>query len=153
MEYYWGFGTAVSCAVLATSLAFIVVEYCTQSHLSTERYDDAMQGLRAVRRFKKYTHLFRRVPDDVIEFVKRLYHKVFRKGSRGGRRSLVWTWKTARPGPWRDRLGVGGVGGEGIYPENYPLTRPSMDNRSYSYPDASGSLQRLPTIHVDNRFE
>jgi hypothetical protein len=160
VRYYWGFGTALSCAVLAASLFFIVVEYCTQSHLSTEEYENAMQGLRAVRRFKKYTNLFRRVPDDVIEFVKRLYHMVRRRGVRSGRRSLVWTWQVAPPQRPRvvvDRLSDGG--GEETYRENIPLHgRPSLD-RQYSFPEVGGSdygggsLQRLPTISVDGRFE
>ncbi|MCJ1428298.1 hypothetical protein MMC29_006207 [Sticta canariensis] len=93
VTYYWGFGVALSCAMMTTAFAFIVTEYCTQSHLSTEDYADAAQGLRRTRCFKKYTY-FLGVPGYLIEVGKRVCHKIFGRYVDRGRRSLVWTWKT-----------------------------------------------------------
>lgn len=82
--------------MMATAFAFIVTEYCTQSHLSTEDYADAAQGLRRTRWFKKYTY-FLGVPGYLIEVGKRVCHKIFGRYVDRGRRSLVWTWKTRYP--------------------------------------------------------
>lgn len=97
-----GLGTALSTSIMAIAFAFIMAEWCTQSHLSTESYEHARQGLRRTRRFKKYTAWFRRVPNLVILTSKWAWFMVVPKGrsynvknSRGWkRRSLVWTWQT-----------------------------------------------------------
>lgn len=81
---------------MATAFAFIVTEFCTQSHLSTEDYADAAQGLRRTRWFKKHTY-FLRVPGYLIKVGKRVCHKIFGRHVDRGRRSLVWTWKTRYP--------------------------------------------------------
>ncbi|MCJ1469601.1 hypothetical protein MMC07_008236 [Pseudocyphellaria aurata] len=94
VKYYWGFGIAVSCAVMAIGFAFVVTEYCVQSHLSTEEYANAVRGLMRTRRFKKYAHVFRDIPEHLIAFGKFCCHKIFGRHIRDGRRSLVWTWKT-----------------------------------------------------------
>lgn len=94
VEYYWGFGAGLSCIVLTIGLTFVVVEYCTQSHLNTEDYDTAMRGLRVTRWFKKYTYYFRGVPNFLIEAAKRLGHMMLRRRVRAARRSLVWTAAT-----------------------------------------------------------
>lgn len=78
--------------MMAVGFAFIVTEYCTQSHLSTECYADAAQGLRRTRWFKKHTYFFRGI-EYVIEFGKLLCLKIFGRHVHRGRRSLVWTWK------------------------------------------------------------
>ncbi|KAL8831432.1 MAG: hypothetical protein Q9191_000876 [Dirinaria sp. TL-2023a] len=98
----WGAGTAVSTFVMVVAFVFIVVEWCTQSHLSTNHYQSAMQGLRRTRRFKKYTAWFRGIPDltilagrwawIVVTGRGRRYDVKGRKGWE--RRSLVWTWQT-----------------------------------------------------------
>ena len=94
---------------MGVAFAFIVIEYCTQSHLSTENYADAMQGLKRTRQFKKYTAWLRDVPDFIINSIKRLWFEfIWRRRTRysqdlqagrygqGGRRSLLWTWTTKR---------------------------------------------------------
>ena len=105
---------------MGVAFVFIVVEYCTQSHLSTEDYDDAMRGLKRTRRFKKYTAWLRDVPDYIIDFIKRLWSHMLRRNKRlgddgqsgryglRGRRSLLWTWQTnhQRGRTWRDSRGV-----------------------------------------------
>src|SRR5690242_11807459 len=44
--YYWASGTTLTATVMFLSMFYITVEWCQQSFLSTEDYDDAMQGLR-----------------------------------------------------------------------------------------------------------
>ena len=91
---YWSAGTATSCIVLLAGMLYIVHEYCTQSHLSTEDYQRAMQGLRLTRRYKKHTRFIRWVPDITIRLGKR-FGALFGIGSmsRGQpeRKSLIWT--------------------------------------------------------------
>ena len=91
---YWGTSTALSIFVMSAGLAYIVHEYCTQSHFSTESYDRAMQGLKLTRRFKKHTAIFRVIPDMGIKFGKLCFFKITGGKSRKGRRSLVWTADT-----------------------------------------------------------
>ncbi|KAA6408754.1 MAG: hypothetical protein FRX48_07097 [Lasallia pustulata] len=91
---YWGGATALSIIVMSGGLAYIVHEYCTQSHLSTESYPRAMQGLRLTRRFKKYTAIFRVVPGFGIKLGKLLWWKISNGRSKKGRRSLIWTADT-----------------------------------------------------------
>ncbi|KAI4275592.1 MAG: hypothetical protein LQ337_003104 [Flavoplaca oasis] len=76
---------------MSVGLAYIVFEYCTQSHLSTEDYDRAMNGLKHTRWFKKHTRFVRVVPDVLINWGKLFWHKMTRGKSRRHRRSLVWT--------------------------------------------------------------
>lgn len=89
-----GGATALSIIVMSVGLAYIVHEYCTQSHLSTESYTRAMQGLRFTRRFKKYTAIFSFVPSFGIKVGKLLWWRISNGRSRKGRRSLVWTADT-----------------------------------------------------------
>lgn len=89
-----GAATALSLLVMSAGLAYIVHEYCTQSHLSTESYSRAMQGLRYTRGFKKYTAVFRLVPEYGIKVGKLLWWRISGGRSRRGRRSLVWTADT-----------------------------------------------------------
>lgn len=155
---YWGTGTALTCSVLTVSLFFIVVEYCTQSHLSTEEYEKASNGLWAVRKFKKYTYYFRRVPDYLIDVVKRVFHQLLGNRVRGGRRSLVWRSTVYRHQPL-PRLVVirdHAVGSGDDDAENIPLTGPSYSERrdshssngGSSYSD-NGSLQRPPLARAN----
>lgn len=91
---YWGASTALSIFVMSAGLAYIVHEYCTQSHFSTEHYGRAMQGLRMTRWWKKYTYFVRVVPDMVIKGGKLCWFKIKGGKARRGRRSLVWTADT-----------------------------------------------------------
>ena len=88
---YWGSATAVSVTVMTAGLGYIAIEYCTQSHLSTDHYDRAMTGLRHTRYFMKYTYYIRAVRTFILEKGKLLWWKVNGGQSRRGRRSLVWT--------------------------------------------------------------
>ena len=88
---YWGAATALSCFVMAGGLGYIVLEYCSQSHISTEDYGRAMQGLRMTRWWKKHTRFVRWVPNHAIRLAKWAFWWVNGGRSRRGRRSLVWT--------------------------------------------------------------
>lgn len=87
VSYYWGFGTGVWCVFLTAGLVSIVIEYCTQTHLSTEEYDSAAQGLRATRRLKKYTAWIR-IP---INILAKCMHIVTFEIFKSSAKSLVWT--------------------------------------------------------------
>ena len=97
----------LSCAVLVVGLIYIVAEYCTQSHLATEDYASACQGIKWTRRFKKYTYWFRLLLnfwDRVYLLVWTVVHYPWQKATTIGRRqtattttaspkTLVWDWK------------------------------------------------------------
>ena len=76
---------------MVAGLLYIVNEYCTQSHLATEHYGRAMQGLKMTRWYKKHTRFARFVPNQVLRFGKFVGWKLSRGKTRHGRRSLVWT--------------------------------------------------------------
>ena len=79
---------------MSAGLIYIAFEYCTQSHICTEDYGRAMQGLKQTRRFKRCTLVFRAIPDLAIKAGKLLSYKSSLGRRRRGRRSLVWTVKT-----------------------------------------------------------
>ncbi|KAL8952061.1 MAG: hypothetical protein Q9222_002013 [Ikaeria aurantiellina] len=87
----WGIATGLSLLVLTFGLSYIAIEYCTQSHLSTENYGRAMAGLKHTRWFKKHTLFIRAVPDAAINMGKLIWHKLTKGKARRTRRSLVWT--------------------------------------------------------------
>ena len=53
-----------------------------------------MKGLRHTRRFKKYTRVFRVVPQHVIKIGKVAWSKISGGRTNPERRSLVWTAET-----------------------------------------------------------
>lgn len=88
---YWSVGVALSCTVMASGLWYIVHEYCTQGHMSTEHYERAMQGLRWTRWYKRHTRFLRWAPNRALRAVKRVGFWVSGGRMRRSRRSLVWT--------------------------------------------------------------
>ena len=76
---------------MVCAISYIVAEWCTQSHLSTENYEAAARGLRRNRTFKKYTLWLRMPVEGMIGCVRALYNARhgFRKAN--GRRSIVWS--------------------------------------------------------------
>ncbi len=94
VKKYWGAGTALSVTIMGGAFAFIIAEWCEQSHLFTQKYSDAMSGLRRTRRWKRLTLPFRHIPDRVIELIKWTirHHQ---------RRSMIWTVHSR---PQRQRL-------------------------------------------------
>lgn len=93
---YWSAATGLSLTVLIAGLVYIVEEYCTQSHLSTEDYSRAMQGLRVVRVYKKYTRWVRSAFGGGVGLGKWVWWKVSGGRSMRGRRSLMWKEEEGR---------------------------------------------------------
>lgn len=52
----WIAGTTISVTAMSIAMAYIVLEYCLQSHLSTADPKDAALGLQRVRRFRRLTY-------------------------------------------------------------------------------------------------
>ena len=100
---YWSVGVALSCTVMAAGLWYIVHEYCTQGHMSTEDYGRAMQGLRWTRWYKRHTRFVRFLPNRVLTLGKRLGFLFTSGKTRKTRRSLVWTVHE------QPRISLGGV--------------------------------------------
>lgn len=105
--YHWAVGTSLSIAVLAVGLAYIVAEYCTQSHLATEDFDSACDGMRFTRRFKKYTYWLRLLLDLwdqiftlALRVVRYPWQKATARGPTPIHKTLVWDWKVK---PKKDR--------------------------------------------------
>jgi hypothetical protein len=96
ISLYWGSGTALTLVILTAGVLFVIVEWCSQSHLSTMDYDAASRGLKRTRWWKYYTVWLRRAPDVFIDSVVVACWTIFAylsKGDRGihGRRSLIWS--------------------------------------------------------------
>ncbi|TLD29614.1 hypothetical protein E2P81_ATG05908 [Venturia nashicola] len=87
---YWIIGTTISCSLMGIGMIYLLIEWCLQSHLSTENYADAMRGLQNARRFRRYTY-WSRYPASVL--VLGIDHVMgalrMRHGSQ--RRTLRWT--------------------------------------------------------------
>ena len=81
-------------------LAYIVAEYCTQSHLATENYEDACEGMKLTRRVKKYTYWLRSLldlSDYIILLIWRMVNYPRRKATNR-QKNLVWDWKAKARG-------------------------------------------------------
>ena len=61
VETYWLTGTLVTSTVMGISMFYITVEWCQQSFLTTEDYEDARKGLRMTRIYRRLTFSFRRI--------------------------------------------------------------------------------------------
>jgi hypothetical protein len=59
VQYYWVAGTVVTASMMALAMFYITVEWSQQSWLSTEDYDNAMEGLKTARRYRHWTYAFR----------------------------------------------------------------------------------------------
>lgn len=82
---------ALSLVVMMLSMIFITYEYCTQSHLSSEDYDQAMQGLRMTRSFKRHMSWCYQIPASVIRMVRVLLNSILDGKVSPRRNSLEWT--------------------------------------------------------------
>ncbi|KAI9665873.1 MAG: hypothetical protein M1821_003808 [Bathelium mastoideum] len=98
--WYWTTGTVIATTTLCLAMAFVVVEWCTQSHLSSQNYENAYKGLVRTRRFKRmigviYTALcFPAYPFARIGS----YFRGPASSDATGQRSLKWTMAvTYRP--------------------------------------------------------
>ena len=87
-------------------LVYIVAEYCTQSHLATQDFKDACEGIRFTRRFKKYTywprlllHLFDEVLFLAWKAVRYPLQKATGRQLMAFNKTLVWDWKVKSSSP------------------------------------------------------
>ena len=152
---------------MGVAFVFVVVEYCTQSHLSTENYNDAAQGLKRTRRFKKYTAWLRDAPDYMIDNAIRMWSHIWRRNAarrpdqsragrygEGGRRGMLWTWTTKRQRGRRMESGV--VEGiplhRQISPEESRRRKPSGDSRSPKPSEDSGSRPYMSPVGAEGDY-
>ena len=133
VTYYWMAGTVLSLTVMSLSFAFFVGEWATQSHLSTEDYESARNGLLMTRRFKKYTKYVRDIPNIVIEHTDLCWRRWFKRGviSHPNRRGLVWTAHTKHERVSSPRVPIilKGHADASLY------SRPSHDDGGIPYPN------------------
>ena len=85
----WVTGTVISGVVLVVALAYIVLEWCMQSHLSTLDRDDAREGLQRTRAFRRYTYYLRQPLQWCVLRVNELWY-LFNPPERR-QKTLVWT--------------------------------------------------------------
>jgi len=90
---YWIAGTVLTALVMGFSIIYITVEWCQQSFLSTENYDEAMRGLRRTRQYRSWT-LFARQAARILSFIT--VHQLERLAMLCGivktrQKTLVWT--------------------------------------------------------------
>lgn len=67
VRYNWTIATSFSATIMAAAMAYIVTEWCLQSHLATLNLKHAAKGLRRVRRFRWITSPFRDTVHYLIE--------------------------------------------------------------------------------------
>jgi hypothetical protein len=79
---HWITALCLSLIVMVLSFAFIIAEWCTQSHMATDNYKKALKGLARTRTFKWLTSPIRDAVDFLIIKVKLLMGRE--------RKSLVW---------------------------------------------------------------
>jgi hypothetical protein len=82
VKRHWITALCLTLIIMSVSFAFIIEEWCTQSHMATHSYEKAKRGLARTRRFKWMTSPIREVMDSVITKFKSVIGKK--------RRSLQW---------------------------------------------------------------
>ncbi|KAL8687859.1 MAG: hypothetical protein Q9224_005032, partial [Gallowayella concinna] len=74
---------------MLSTIVWITYEFCTQSHLSSEDYDQAMQGLKMTRWFKRHLIWCYSIPAAVVGQVKILLNKILGGSVSPRRNSLL----------------------------------------------------------------
>ncbi|KAI4610018.1 hypothetical protein J4E83_008583 [Alternaria metachromatica] len=92
----WKSGTSLTALVMGLSMFYITVEWCQQSHLSTEDYQDAMQGLRMTREYRLWTMHARRISRATLTQLGKLAFAIGKMINMIGpdekpRKTLMWT--------------------------------------------------------------
>jgi hypothetical protein len=148
----WTIATAFSSTIMAAAMAYIVTEWCLQSHLSTANLRNASNGLWYTRRFRWLTSPFRDAVHYSIEgcyavrgsLSSRRAASGHARPSRQNRRSVRWTSKvvavgrTARAPP----------------PQSPPLRRSSEVGMQLVIPNrlrASSDAPLLPQLDLGRR--
>ena len=128
-----------------------MAEYCTQSHLATEDYGSACEGIKFTRRFKKYTYWLRQllnVWDQILLLVWRVIRYPWQKAT--GRqptafgKTLVWDWKVKTDPPQR-RSSIQPLM-EDLHDEG--SSRGSRTPEPYDIRDEGDSSISMPTLQV-----
>lgn len=105
VRWNWITGTGISSFVLAIGLAYIVIEWCLQSHLSTSSQDHAREGLQRTRAFRRWTFYLRHPLQCMVLRVN---------GRRTKQKTLIWRKNVTYVGvihghnPYDPGQGVGG---------------------------------------------
>lgn len=96
VNYYWTSGTVLGSTTMGIGMIYIVVEWCLQSHLSTEDYAAARRGLDRTRRYRLITYPIRLALRFLISRMLTLFAFTARKLnlSYKSHKSLLWTRKT-----------------------------------------------------------
>ena len=127
---------------MLASIAYITTQWCTQSHLNTENYEKAMNGLRRTRRFKRYTVWIVSVPGWVIGSLMKIWGMLFSRTQRheGVSRRIRWSGPRSKR-----RRSVGALVEEAVsqnFSNRGSLSASWVDVRS-AQPSRVNSLHRM----------
>ena len=98
VEPWWITGVLLSSLIMFIAIAFLVVEWCEQSHLNSVDVDKAMHGLKMTQHFKYRTLWIRRFPDYCIHRSKLMWRtlgdSMWNKGyeKAKGKESIGWSY-------------------------------------------------------------
>ena len=127
VAWCWISGTVLTASVMGLSMIYITVEWCQQSHLSTEDYQDAMKGLRMTRTYRSWTLFARHASRATWVQLGKLAHAIGLIKKR--QRTLVWTRHSTRdPVHPRQESPFGRIDGRAT--PSFELT--DYDGRTYS---------------------
>lgn len=88
---YWLTGTILASVILGASCAFMVDQWCAQSHISTSDYRKALQGLRRTRKYLRLTSGFRIGPEKLTILFRKVLS--FLTLGKWKRKHLRWSVK------------------------------------------------------------
>lgn len=97
VEAWWITGVLLSSLIMFIAIAFLVIEWCEQSHLNSVDIKKAMHGLKVTRHFKYRTLWIRNTPDSFIHLSKRLWRRFGdslwnkEREKEEGRESIRWS--------------------------------------------------------------
>ncbi|RYN79975.1 hypothetical protein AA0120_g10620 [Alternaria tenuissima] len=89
VAWCWISGTVLTATVMGLSMFYITVEWCQQSFLSTEDYEDAMKGLRMTRAYRSLTLFARRTSRVTMNQLEKLALAIGLIKKR--KKTLMWT--------------------------------------------------------------
>jgi hypothetical protein len=101
VAWCWMSGTVLTATVMGLSMFYITVEWCQQSFLSTENYEDAMSGLRMTRTYRSLTLFARHTSRTTLTQIEKLALAIGLIKKR--QKTLMWTrqhtWDPLRAAP------------------------------------------------------
>jgi hypothetical protein len=97
---YCATGTAISLFIMVSGLFYIIIEWCTQSHMNTLEYHDMVRGLRRTKAFKKMVFPLVMPFHWLLIACGLLFDSIIpRRYQPRGRPSLIWS-------PWMKKESV-----------------------------------------------